>query len=118
MGYYSEAVELYTGVLKNDPDNRMARLGRAELYIHASELDPAVKDLEYVLRREGGNDPDLLRLLAEMEIEKDNFDEAMNYCNQLIVVEPNNAVAYEQRARIFYEKGNAVAGFIDVNRSH
>lgn len=117
MGYYSEAVDLYTSVLKNNPNDRSARLGRAEMYIDASELDNAVKDLEYVLRKEGGNDPDVVRLLAEVELEKDNFDEAMNYCNQLIVAEPQNAVAYEQRARIFAEKGNPAAGLIDINRS-
>ena len=117
LGYYSEAVELYSGVLKADPGNKSARLGRAEMYINASELDDAVNDLEYVLRSTGGNDPDVIRLLAEVELEKDNFDDAMNYCNQLIVAEPNNAVAYEQRARIFNEKGNAAAGLIDINRS-
>lgn len=117
MGYYSEAVELYSGVLKNDPGNKSARLGRAEMYINASELDKAINDLEYVLRAQGGNDPDVVRLLAEVELEKDNFDDAMNYCNQLIIAEPNNAVAYEQRARIFNEKGNPAAGLIDINRS-
>lgn len=117
MGYYSEAVELYSSVLKDNPKDRSARLGRAEMYINASELDNAISDLEYVLRDEGGNDPDVVRLLAEIELEKDNFDEAMNYCNQLIVTEPQNAVAYEQRARIFMEKGNPAAGLIDINRS-
>ncbi len=117
MGYFSEAVDLYSEVLKNDPGNRPARLGRAEMYINAHELDPAINDLEYLLRKDGGSDPGVIRLLAEVELEKDNFDEAMNYCNQLIVAEPQNSVAYEQRARIFAEKGNPAAGLIDINRS-
>ncbi len=113
LGYFGEAMDIYTAILKKDPNQKDALIGRAEMYLRSGNTDKAEADL-MKLNREYGNDPGIVLLLAEIAMEKGKMDEGIEYCNQLIVNDPSNGRYYNMRAKIYQRKGELQMAKVDA----
>ncbi len=67
MGYYPEAIDVYSQVIRMNPDKVMLFVGRAEAYLFAGQYAKADKDIERVIELTP-NDPEgyVLRALGNL----------------------------------------------------
>ncbi len=67
MGYYPEAIDVYSQVIRMNPDKVMLFVGRAEAYLFAGQYAKADKDIERIIEL-APNDPEgyVLRALAHL----------------------------------------------------
>ena len=99
LGNIDEAVAALTKAVTDDEDFGDARLLRADILLKAKRFDEAKADAEWLLERAGEHE-DVLMLMARLEHEMGNDDDALQYYNKVMDVNPFLADAYRERANI------------------
>ena len=95
-GFYYEAIEDYTKIIKLEPDNVKAFLDRGMVYSQIAELI-----------RQGGT--------ACSQIKE--YDDAIKNYNEVLNLSPENASAYQYRGMAYSQKGEYNKAISDFNDS-
>jgi Flp pilus assembly protein TadD len=89
---------------------------RGLAYYQSGQREAAREDWCQALRLDPRRTFALINL-GWLAIEERRFNHAVDYCTWAIKAEPTNAKAYENRARAYFELGDMVRGYADLQRS-
>jgi tetratricopeptide (TPR) repeat protein len=99
-----------------DPKNSEAGQGLALLYLQSGDNEKAVALLQKLVEQ-GGDNPNLLAVLAETLIELKKYDEALKYCDSLVQQAPRSTIAYNLRARVKMLKDDLDGAIRDLDEA-
>ncbi len=126
-GNFSKAIQLYSQIIKNNPNSTAAYASRGLLYERLKAKDAAelkknkqLAEKDYVKAIElNYKQPELYNNLAALYLDTGNYNEALLYLNQAIYMRPNYVMALLNRA-VAYSKlgkiGNALLDFSQVEQ--
>jgi Cytochrome c biogenesis factor len=103
-------------LLENAPSLHLARLRRAEAFMHLADWTQATEDLDLVLE----NNPrhsHALTLLAGCNIAMGRPESAELPLNEALRINPNNAEAWHQRGLLYMEWGRSDAALADFEKA-
>jgi len=116
LGRWSEALQVFTHVLKRDPDAFAARVSRAEAYFALRLPEPAEADLAIVVRRFPRRADTLLQLARVQLAQDGKRGQALQNLNRVLELAPAHADALEARARLCLEVGRLEEALADCGR--
>ena len=87
-----QAVAAFTTLVQNTPDNNRIRYSLARAYRQMGQETEARTNLLEILRRDSKHIP-ALREMADMAIRSQKSDEALQYAQRLLDIDPNNTGA-------------------------
>ncbi len=111
-GATSLALDSYKKVLEANGNNLAALVGAARLNLATNQLDEAKKLLEHARTVDGSN-VDVSRLLVDMYVRNQQWQPALQLCEQLIQNNNSAAIGYYLKGRVLLEKKDS-AGAIDA----
>ncbi len=100
-----EALQTLTDVIKREPDFADARLLKAGTLIKEHRPEEAEEDTAWLMEAAPDNE-DVLLLKVRLEYEKGNLEQALEYCNKVIDVNPFSADAFNERAELRKSMGD------------
>lgn len=106
MEKYAEALSELEIVKKHIPDNMEVRCAIAEAYINVRDLYKAQEELNYVLARDKDNTA-ALGLLVDLNIEKENYEVALEISKKLIDLIPNSSYSARKIADCYKALGDS-----------
>ena len=113
MGNKKEAFADYNTALKLSPNNPSAYLNRCLAYKNFGDIENSMKDLMFLKQ----NYPNFIPANFEKEMAQIWDDYQFEQLNQLIKVEPNNAILYVNRAKILLNKRLGREALADLKRA-
>lgn len=105
-GKLHEALVFFTGKLEQNPDNTTLRYGRALLAERMDKLDLAEQDLRAIIESDPSNAQALNALGYTLADRTTRFEEALEYIERALVVEPDDAVIIDSLGWVQYRMGN------------
>ena len=113
-------LEVYEKQLKEDPTDYRVWLNRANEYYRHNEYMRALNDVDNALKYCPGKETDdrtmALMLRANIYIQTDRPDQALDDLNSVIALDKDHYVAIYQRANTLYGKGDYSAAKADYQR--
>ncbi|GEM_PF-1579168 len=106
LGNYFESFTIYNNLLEKNPDFVEALAGRAGFYIRREEFKKAEKDYLHVLEVEPDNEWALLQLARITFRHFKNYEKALMYVDQAILLDPRDKRYYFTRADFHAEMKN------------
>lgn len=97
---YPEALRELETVKKHIPDNMDIRCSIAEGYINTRNYYKAKEELDYILAREPNNTR-ALGVLVDLNLEKEDFQSALEVAKKLVEVIPNSAYSSRKMAECY-----------------
>ena len=107
-----EALEVLAEAADGDPDNLALRVRLVQEYASAGRLDQARRFLN---EQTAGDDPDLLMMLARMELQSSRIDEGKSALNRLLSVRPDRRDELVFVGCELADRGHAEAAFACVD---
>ncbi len=99
----AEALAAFQSVLRQKPDFNFAMLDVANTLIAMKQFDQAKKEIS-AFRVIFPKDATFLRLLGQAELERLQFDKALDYFRQALAIDPAYAEAYLKMGEIYYQR--------------
>lgn len=115
LGEPAEAAAAFKEVLKRDPGNREAVVGRVTDLLNGNRPDEATSLLTEALRRRP-DDPALLGLAARHARDMGRADEAVELASRALITDPVNVHALLVRARVRLASGHPEQALVDAER--
>ena len=121
LGQYEKAIQVYSQIIKQNPDNYAAYAKRGLLFEQLPSKDAAQtqknraaaqRDYEKALEL-NYYQPELYNNLAALYIDQGKYDEALLNLNQALLVRPNYFIAYINRAVAESQQGKLGAALVD-----
>ena len=103
---YEAAKEFYTTVLTSMPNETSVRYARALVAEKLGELDLLESDLQTILKQEPANAQVLNALGYTLADQTERFDEALQYIQRAIELEPDDAAVVDSMGWVQYRLGN------------
>ena len=94
------ALDEFTYAIRLDDTLSWPRFNRVLTHVKLHELDKAETDIRYLLKQDP-NSSDARTLLAALEIQRDDYDNAISNCTLAISLKPSNSRAYFNRAQCY-----------------
>lgn len=112
------AIKDFTRVLEIRPEWTDALRNRSVVYLRLKEYDPAIRDLEEILRREPAARPahlaDACYNRALLRHAKRDFDGAVSDCTRAVEAEPKHALAFRLRGLAHLDSGRVDPAIADL----
>ncbi|MDH4223772.1 MAG: tetratricopeptide repeat protein [candidate division Zixibacteria bacterium] len=99
-GKLKEAEECYLKAIELNPNFYPARLNLSSIYLEENRIAEAEKELNYLLNQKK-EEPKILYNLALVSYIKEEYKNAEEYLNGLLLVNPDNSKAYLLSGKIF-----------------
>ena len=102
---YEEAVLLFDGLLKTDPENKWLMLYKGTTYELNSDMENARAAFLHILEK----DPEYIYALSNMswlELKEENLDKAESYALKVIEINKNDAEMYTLLAKVEAKRKN------------
>ena len=118
---YPEAVDLYTRILRLDPNNAWACYNRGSIYQALGERDKAEADFEKAQKLDPEDKNSKIAWLtinASRAQEHFHYREAVDFYSQILEVEPNSAWACYNRGCAYYALGEREKAEADFEKAH
>lgn len=114
QGEMEQAIADFNTLLKQDPDNVLARMAIAEALTRLDKVDDALEHLNTVIEE----DPNVmaLKLRARLWTAKGQVGKALKDINQAIELEPQDLQLFLMRARLYHLDGRNALAKTDVDR--
>lgn len=109
------AVAMLTKAISLKVDYNEAYLLRGRTLLKMGDVKSADEDASYLMEHDGENE-DALMLKAQVEKAKGEMDEAINYYNKVVDVNPFAIEAYRERGNVKLEKGDKVGATEDMQK--
>ena len=105
LGNMEAALSDITESIRLNPDGvNESYLDRSSLYHAMGENEKCEEDCRHYIKN-GGKNPLALKNLAMVSIEKNLYDEALDYSNQFIKAAPQSPESYYTRAGVYFYRG-------------
>jgi tetratricopeptide (TPR) repeat protein len=102
---YDKAVELYTKLLEEEPDNETCRRKLAGLYMLLGKPEQAVVELETL--RTSSEEPDKVDLaIGRLLLEQKKYKKAIHHFGRMLVAYPQMDIVRPLMALAYYESGD------------
>ena len=98
-GNFEKAIEFYTKCIEIDSENPLAYSNRSLCYIKCNKADLALKDSNFVLKKDKTNVKCLFRRAVAYKM-KLNYDLAIEDLDMLVKLEKNNQIAIQELEEI------------------
>ncbi|VAW97002.1 FIG140336: TPR domain protein [hydrothermal vent metagenome] len=105
-GEYQAAFDFFSEKLQALPDDTTLRYARALLAERLDKLGLAEQDLRAIIEREPGNAQALNALGYTLADRTDRYDEALDYIQRALAVEPEDAAIIDSMGWVHYRMGN------------
>jgi len=105
-GKYPDAKDFYTKVLNIMPNETSIRYARALVAEKLGELDLVESDLQTILKQEPGNAQVLNALGYTLADRTTRYEEALDYIQRALELEPNDAAVVDSLGWVYYRMGN------------
>ncbi len=112
---WREAIDDFTRALQYEP-HPSSYEQRGNVYGSMGDKRAARQDWEHALRMDARRVLPLLNL-GWLAFEERNLNEALDYLNRALQVEPTMAQAYLHRAKVYYEMGDQARTFSDLQHA-
>lgn len=109
------AVAMLTKAITLKVDYNEAYLLRGRTLLKMNDVKSADEDADYLMEHDADNE-DALLLKAQVEKAKGNMDEAINYYNKVLDVNPFSVEAYRERGNVKLEKGDKEGATEDMQK--
>jgi len=109
------AVAMLTKAISLKVDYNEAYLLRGRTLLKMGDVKSADEDASYLMEHDGENE-DALMLKAQVEKAKGEMDEAINYYNKVVDVNPFAIEAYRERGNVKLEKGDKDGATEDMQK--
>ena len=103
---YPDAKDFYTKVLNTMPNETSIRYARALVAEKLGELDLAESDLQAILKQEPTNAQVLNALGYTLADRTDRYEEALQYIQRALELEPDDAAVVDSMGWVQYRMGN------------
>lgn len=103
VGATNLALDNYQRLLQLNPDNVMALTGAARLQMAQNQLDEAQKQLEKA-HALAASDLDVTRLLVDIYSRKQQWQDALNLCNDLLINKTTAPIGYHMSGLVYARK--------------
>ncbi|MFK3648166.1 tetratricopeptide repeat protein [Lysobacter enzymogenes] len=114
-GQTQAALELYDRILAEHPNFAQGYADRGTTHAMLSAFEPALRDFDRAMSL-GLRDAWLLTSYASVLLGLRRYDESLRYFDQAIELEPGHPFAYNNRASLYLERGDAAAAIADLQR--
>lgn len=115
QGRTDEALDLYDAVVRDFPGFARGYADRGTTHAMLRAYEPALRDLDQAMAL-GLRDGWLLTTYASVLQALRRHDESLRYFELAIELEPNHPFAYNNRAALHLERGDAAAAIADLER--
>jgi tetratricopeptide (TPR) repeat protein len=115
---YDEAKSFYTGVLDRYPDQTSIRYARALIAEKLGELDLVESDLLSILKVEPDNAQVLNALGYTLADRTKRYDEALQYIQKAMELEPNDAAVMDSMGWVKYRLGDFEAAVAHLRKAN
>jgi tetratricopeptide (TPR) repeat protein len=115
-GEYEQAIINFSEHLKRHGFDREAYYWRAHCLIMQDYLEDAVADLKLILQYHP-DDSRAMDAIGYANNQRGNYLEAINWFNEAIVLDEENAVIYNNRGMSYYYLGKFPTAFHDFNKA-
>ena len=105
-GKYKEAPFFYALALRFDPLNTDAVIGTAKCVAGSESIERGIRVLQDELQTRQGARAELLTAIAEMMIQKGDWDQAQKFVNDAMAANPEYAAPWKIQAKIYLNKEN------------
>ncbi len=125
LGQYDKAIQVYSQIIKNNPDNDVAYAKRGLLYERLQSKDAAQnkknkasaqRDYERSINL-NYNRPEVYNNLAALYIDQGYYGEAVLNLNEALILQPDYFVAYVNRAIAEGKQGKFREALLDYSRA-
>ena len=113
---YKQALSSLEKLLDNAPEFTDARVLLGKTFLHLQMTEAARKQLLFALNNEADNVL-ALSLLAETELQDQNFDKSLLYANKLQKVHPEHYVGYMQEGEVWLAKQDFSKAVLTFNKA-
>lgn len=110
---YSLAIKDYTQLISLEPRNTQAYYGRAIAYQNMQQVDEAITDFISLTRLSHQEAPLAFYQAARMEVQRENYIQAIRYLSRSIELMPDAADLYRYRAEQYEALGNSRMAELD-----
>lgn len=115
-GSYNLALDTYKKILDKNGNDVSALLGAARLDIGENQLDEAQKLLEHA-RTLAGTNVDVARLLVDLYVRKQQWQPALELCDQLTLNSNSAAVGYYLKGLVQLNKKDTAEGIDSLKKA-
>jgi tetratricopeptide (TPR) repeat protein len=115
-GSYNLALDTYKKILEKNANDVGALLGAARLDIGENQLDEAQKLLEQA-RKVAGTNVDVARLLVDLYVRKQQWQPALELCDQLTLNSNSAAVGYYLKGLVQLQKKDTSEGIDSLKKA-
>jgi tetratricopeptide (TPR) repeat protein len=115
-GNIKQAIYIYKGLIKNDPNNSLVHEGLAQCYFKLSKLQMATDEVLNAIQLE----PDLAQAhvtLAFIDYRKNRYEDCEKEAIVAIDLDPNNAMAYSLISLMEEHKGDYQKGILAIQKA-
>jgi tetratricopeptide (TPR) repeat protein len=116
MNLYIEALENFTQAIEIDPNDIDLYIRRANTYKKNKNIDKAIADLQYAFEMDQKN-PRILMYLGDIFADVNDNQNAFDYYNKAIKINPEYAEAYANRARIWTKLNKLENALEDLDKA-
>ncbi len=116
LGDVAGALASFGVAIERDPSNGGARLHRFQIHSAAEDWQACQIDAEALLASTPDSPPILLTH-ARLCVRNNRRDDALLAYDRLIVLDPGNAAAYQERSQLNVGKGDTMAAHADMARA-
>jgi len=115
QGQVERALDLYTTVIKENPQFSPAYADRGTVYAMMRQHAKAIEDLSHALAL-GYREGSLFTTLATVQKELGDFSSALRNFDQAEVMNPNDPLIYYNRSGVHLSLGNQNLAILDLNK--
>lgn len=115
---YAQAKDFYTKVLDTMPNETSVRYARALVAEKLGEIDLLESDLQTILKQEPSNAQVLNALGYTLADRTDRYDEALQYIQRAIELEPDDAAVVDSLGWVHYRLGNLEQSIKHLRRAN
>ncbi len=98
-----EAFQAFSRAVSANPENLKAQLKVGQIFLLAKKSDEARKKAELLLQKRK-DDPDVLSLLAGVQVQEKDIDSAVRTLQRITTIDPGNFKTYLSLGRLFRMK--------------
>lgn len=110
------AIDLYSDVLDNDPENPEAHVRRGRLYLDYGDYSRAMSD--FMLAEELAPDnPEPQIAVGDLYFARKDYSRAIGHFNDALKMDPNNAMAYCRRGISHYYRKRFAEALADLKQA-